>query len=81
VAKVFEAAYRFEGADCARLTMPTLILYGEREGRGARARSIALGDAIPGATGDAIAAAGHTPTLENPRAFNEALGRFLARVG
>jgi pimeloyl-ACP methyl ester carboxylesterase len=81
VAKVFEAFYRFEGVDWSRLTMPTLILYGERDSGGFRAQSLALRRRIPDAACEAIPAAGHTPTLENPRAFNAALGRFLARAG
>ena len=81
VAKVFEAFYRFEGVDGSQLTMPTLILYGERDSGGFRAQSIALRRRIPGAACEVIPAAGHTPTLENPRAFNAALDRFLARAG
>ncbi len=80
VAKVFEAFYHFEGVDSSRLTMPTLILYGEEDADGVREQSIALRKRIIGAACAAIPAAGHTPTQENPCAFNDALDRFLARV-
>jgi pimeloyl-ACP methyl ester carboxylesterase len=37
-----------------------------------------MAEKIPGAVHSVIPAAGHAPNLEQPDAFNEVLGRFLA---
>ncbi|HET6519470.1 MAG TPA: alpha/beta fold hydrolase [Geminicoccaceae bacterium] len=81
VAKVFEAFYHFVGVDFARLTMPALILDGEEDSEGGREQARALRGALPCATLEIVPLAGHNAALENPEAFNDAVARFLARLG
>jgi pimeloyl-ACP methyl ester carboxylesterase len=81
VAKVFEAFYHFTDVDYGRLTMPALILDGEEDADGIRKQARVLRALLPHAGYEVIPAAGHTSALENPAAFNAALGRFLERLG
>lgn len=60
----------------AELTMPTLVIVGEQD-KPFVGPSRRMADAIPGARLAVIADAGHSPQLENPAGWWEALGGFL----
>jgi pimeloyl-ACP methyl ester carboxylesterase len=57
--------------------VPTLVLIGENDAIAPRPSSEFLARNIPTATLEVIPAAGHLSCLDNPAAFNAALGRFL----
>jgi 3-oxoadipate enol-lactonase len=65
--------------ELAQIRVPTLIICGELD-EPFLAPSQRMHQTIPGSELAIIASAGHTPTLENPLAFNEALLSFLTRV-
>ncbi len=56
---------------------PTMILHGDEDAAIARARALATHKALRGASFRAIERAGHTMTIENPSAVNQALREFL----
>ena len=60
----------------AELDVPTLVLVGEHDAL-LRAPSDRLADAVPDAKLVVIPGAGHSPQLENPDAWFEAVTRFL----
>ncbi len=62
------------------ITVPTLVVVGEHDALTPPADAAALAASIPGARLVVIPAAGHMSPLENPRAVNVALRRFLAAV-
>lgn len=67
-------------AELPRITVPTLVVAGEHDEitpvEGARD----MAAAIPDATFEEIPGAGHLSNMENPKAFNEAMGRFLLKL-
>lgn len=60
-----------------RIAVPTMVLWGEHDGIVTPAYGRAYADLIPGARFQAIARAGHSPHLEQPDAFADALVGFL----
>jgi pimeloyl-ACP methyl ester carboxylesterase len=58
------------------IRIPTLVLNGEFDG-GRRRMGDALCAAMPNAQRAIIAGAGHLPNLDSPRAYSEALSRFI----
>lgn len=60
-----------------RIAVPTLVLWGEADGIVTPAYGRAYADLIPGARFQAIARAGHSPHLEQPAAFVDAILGFL----
>jgi pimeloyl-ACP methyl ester carboxylesterase len=62
------------------ITVPTLVIVGEHDAISTPAEMHGIADRIPCAQLAVIPAAGHMSPLENPRAFNAALARFLAAV-
>jgi cystathionine beta-lyase/cystathionine gamma-synthase/pimeloyl-ACP methyl ester carboxylesterase len=60
------------------LACPALVLVGSDDEFTPLADARLLADGIPSATLTVIPDAGHMPNLEQPAAFNHALGRFLA---
>jgi pimeloyl-ACP methyl ester carboxylesterase len=60
-----------------RIKVPTRVIWGEHDGIVAPAYGKAYADAIPGATLQVIAGAGHFPHLEQPESFMAALREFL----
>jgi pimeloyl-ACP methyl ester carboxylesterase len=60
-----------------RISVPTLVLWGQSDGIVAPDYGRAYSALIPGAQFAAIAAAGHHPELEQPRVFVEHVARFL----
>jgi pimeloyl-ACP methyl ester carboxylesterase len=61
-----------------RISVPSLLIWGESDGIVTPAYGAAYQDAIPGARLATIAGAGHRPYLEQPEAFLAALNGFLA---
>jgi pimeloyl-ACP methyl ester carboxylesterase len=57
--------------------MPTLIMVGDRDDPEIVERSKGMSREIPGAVLTVVPGVGHMVNLEAPRAFDEALGRFL----
>jgi pimeloyl-ACP methyl ester carboxylesterase len=64
----------------AGITVPTLVLVGEDDEITPPSAAEAMAEAIPGARLVVVPAAGHLTNLENPEAFNEAVGGFLASL-
>lgn len=62
----------------ARITAPTLVVWGERDRLLPIAFGRRLAAAIPGSRFVSIADAGHSPMWEQPAAFEWAIGTFLA---
>lgn len=58
---------------------PTLVLIGEEDLIAPRSESDFLVEKIPNATLTVVPAAGHLSAIDNPGAFNEAIGQFLDR--
>ena len=63
-----------------RLTMPVLLLWGERDPLVPLTYARQMLEAIPNARLVVIPYAGHVPMWENPRAFNDALLAFFRTV-
>jgi pimeloyl-ACP methyl ester carboxylesterase len=62
-----------------RISAPTLVLWGERDGIVTPDYGRAYAAAIPGARFEAIAAAGHVPHLEQPEIVERTLRAFLQK--
>jgi 3-oxoadipate enol-lactonase len=74
---IFREGRRFDVTrELDRLTMPALVLVGERD-RPNRRLSRALADRLPDAQFRLIEGAGHVANVDAPEAFNEALRSFL----
>jgi 3-oxoadipate enol-lactonase len=74
---IFREGRRFDVTrELARLTMPALVLVGERDWPNRRL-SRALADRLPDARFRLIEGAGHVANVDAPEAFNEALRSFL----
>jgi pimeloyl-ACP methyl ester carboxylesterase len=61
----------------ASVKAPTLVLIGESDMIAPRSESDFLVENIPNATLAVVPAAGHLGCLDNPKAFSEAIGKFL----
>jgi 3-oxoadipate enol-lactonase len=64
--------------DLAKITAPTLVIAGVEDGPRGDAAAQALADGIAGAKRANLPAAAHLSPVENPSAFAEAVGGFLA---
>jgi 3-oxoadipate enol-lactonase len=64
----------------AGIDVPTLVVAGEHDSISPVAEMRGIAARIPGAELAVIPNAGHMSPLEEPRAFNEALGRFLRKM-
>jgi pimeloyl-ACP methyl ester carboxylesterase len=64
----------------SRVTVPALVVVGERDEYTPVAVAERMHAAIPGSTLAVIPGAGHLPNLERPDEFTDALERFLATV-
>lgn len=60
-----------------RISIPTLVLWGENDGVATPAYGKAFAGLIPGARFETIAEAGHYPHIEQPEAFGRALRAFI----
>jgi 3-oxoadipate enol-lactonase len=61
----------------SRIQVPTLVLWGEKDGLIPPAQTQALVPRIRGAQGEGFPNAGHLASLESPEAFNTAIRKFL----
>ncbi|HEV2598808.1 alpha/beta fold hydrolase [Sphingopyxis sp.] len=59
------------------IAVPTLLIWGEKDGITSRAHHDEILDAIPGARLEVIAGAGHLPTVEAPEAVVPLLSEFI----
>lgn len=59
------------------IAVPTLLIWGEKDGITSRAHHDEILDAIPGARLEVIAGAGHLPTVEAPGAVVPLLSEFI----
>ena len=66
-------------ADLASVDVPMLVLYGADE-PGVTLGGEAIAAAVPAASLELVAAAGHFPFIENPTAFLQRVRGFLQRV-
>lgn len=64
-------------AEAARISVPTLVVVGERDRAKPPAEARRLAAAIPGARLEVIPHAGHLSTIEEPEAVNAVLRSFL----
>ncbi len=67
-----------ENADAARITQPTLLVWGDEDRLVPLSRGKQLGRAIPGARLEVIPACGHMPFIERPEQFLRAVRPFLS---
>ncbi|WP_137286145.1 alpha/beta fold hydrolase [Halorussus salinisoli] len=74
------AAFHETAVDFSAITVPTLVLYGEREPAFVRRHATKFGSAIPSASVREVPGAGHASNLDAPEFFTDALREFLARV-
>ena len=66
--------------DCGSLAAPTLVMRGEHAPLPTRRIAEMLARAIPGATAEAVAGAGHMAPVTHPDAVAAALGRHLCGI-
>lgn len=64
-------------AEWARITAPTLVLWGTQDATGPAQTGASLAGWIPGARFRQITGAGHWPQFERPEEVNSAISRFL----
>ncbi|MDE2571702.1 MAG: alpha/beta hydrolase [bacterium] len=75
------ATFRSNTEDVLKtVTVPALIVTGDRDDRILPANSEHIAREIPGAELAVIPHAGHLPQLDNPAAFEAALAAFLGRT-
>jgi pimeloyl-ACP methyl ester carboxylesterase len=60
-----------------RVSIPTHLIWGDKDGVVAKDYGRAFAGLIPGASFETVANAGHYPQLEQPEAFAKALTKFL----
>jgi pimeloyl-ACP methyl ester carboxylesterase len=66
--------------ELTHITCPTLVLHGDEDAAILRRRAWLAHQGIAGSKFVAIPRAGHTPTVEEPEAVNEALAEFLGTI-
>jgi 3-oxoadipate enol-lactonase len=78
--RITEAAFAWNAqADLPRIGAPTLVLVGG-ENRQTHAQGREMARLIPNAAFASIQGAGHLLNMDQPEAFNQAVGGFLARL-
>lgn len=75
------AAFHETNIDFSSITVPTLVLYGEREPPFIRHHASKLDAEIPNASVRAVPGAGHASNLDNPEFFTRTMREFLASIG
>ena len=78
--KIYDAIYEFDLLDLSRITVPTLILNGEKESKAVFRHTKEMVKWIPQAETVIIPGAGHTSNMENPSVFNDNMDRFLSSL-
>jgi pimeloyl-ACP methyl ester carboxylesterase len=63
--------------DLARITVPTLVVVGEEDVIAPPDEARAMAEALPDGRLEMIPAVGHLSPVEDPRAFDEVVLRFL----
>jgi pimeloyl-ACP methyl ester carboxylesterase len=77
----FMACNQFDMRDrISKITLPTLILCGEKDQLTPPALSEKLSGAIEGSRYEIVPSAGHMVMIENPKAFNKTVLDFILRV-
>lgn len=76
-----EVAAYDDSADLSRISAPTIIHWGERDGFSTRGQQQAIARAIPGAELRVHAGAGHSLHWEEPARFAAALAEFVSTLG
>lgn len=71
------AARHDSTGDLATIEVPTLVVVGDQDAITPPEGARRMAEAIPGATLEVLADAGHLSNLENPEAFNRAMHAFL----
>ncbi len=61
----------------AQVNQPALVLVGERDSPAFHSEAESLAQVLPNAKLETVASAGHLACLDNPAAFNEAVGKFV----
>ena len=79
-AKLYGAIYSFRQQDLAGVTVPTLLLNGEKESESVFTHTAQLERLLPHAEVAVVPGAGHTSNMENAGAFNALLRDFLKRA-
>jgi non-heme chloroperoxidase len=74
---VLEAFAAHSSPDLSALSVPTLLVHGDHEPVPVRAQNRAMARAIPDATREVLADAGHLSNRDDPAAFGDALEAFL----
>ena len=80
MAKIYGLLVRFRTPELDKIEAPTLILNGEHESRSVFRHAEYLQEHISNTQMTTIPGAGHLSNVENPRAFNEQVLRFLDRI-
>jgi pimeloyl-ACP methyl ester carboxylesterase len=75
-----QPALPIEATTLNLLRKPVLILNGELDTEIRRRLGLMLSHALPFATRDVVPQAGHLANLDNPRAYNDFIRHFLARL-
>lgn len=76
--KIYDAIYEFDLLELSRITVPTLILNGEKESRAVFRHTEEMLRRIPDSKAEIIAGAGHTSNKENSAVFNLYVDHFLS---
>jgi pimeloyl-ACP methyl ester carboxylesterase len=75
--EVLEAFHAHEMRDLSALSVPTLVVHGDREPAPVRSQNRTMTRAIPDATREVLDDAGHLANRDAPTAFGDALDSFL----
>jgi len=78
--KIYDAIYEFDMLDLSRITVPALILNGEKESRSVFRHTEEMVKCMPQSETFIVPGAGHTSNMENPKAFNDHMERFLSTL-
>jgi pimeloyl-ACP methyl ester carboxylesterase len=81
IAKVFDAVYGFVQQDFGGIDVPALVVCGADEPPTVHTHARTIARRLRGASLRSVAGAGHLSNLEQPRAFNLVLARWLSRHG
>jgi pimeloyl-ACP methyl ester carboxylesterase len=65
----------------AAISVPTLIVFGDKESPPLQEQGRRMAEVIPGARLEVIAAAGHLSSIDQPAKFAELAGGFIDSVG
>ncbi|MFE0106739.1 alpha/beta fold hydrolase [Streptomyces sp. NPDC059009] len=75
--RFFDLYLRTPALQTGRITVPTLVLGGERDFAARPEESVALAAALPDATSHVLAGCGHFPMLEAPEVFATHVSSFI----